>query len=287
MDLNITSMTYEQALKDVQARVAASRSSFTAGMMIMPKAGREAMYALYAFCREVDDIADESPTLDMRRRGLQLWRERIHLLFHDNKHSDSITKALSVAMERFPLIEKDFQDIIDGMAMDANDPICGPTLAALDLYCDRVASAVGRASVRIFGDSSDNGMLVAHHLGRALQMTNILRDLAEDAVRGRLYLPEEFLTKNGITTREASKVVRHPHLAAACRELAQLARQHFREADAAIRMCPAAAMRPARIMRAYYVALLSRLIAEDWRNPFKRVSLPVWKKLLLAATSFF
>jgi presqualene diphosphate synthase len=287
MDLNLTGMTYEQAMKDVHARVAASRSSFTVGMTLLPKEAREAMFALYAFCREVDDIVDESPTLDLRQRGLQLWRERIRALFHDQKHSDSITKALSVALERFPLVEEDFQTIIDGMAMDMGDPICGPTLAALDLYCDRVASAVGRASVRIFGDASENGLAVAHRLGRAFQLTNILRDLAEDAERGRLYLPEEILNRHGITTREALKVLRHPQLASACRDLAQLARQHFAKADAAMRLCPPAAMRPARIMRAYYGAILSRLIAADWRNPFKRVSLSVWQKVWLALKALF
>jgi phytoene synthase len=281
----MTNLTYEQALNDVRARVAASKTSFAAGMTSLPKDRREAMFALYAFCREVDDIADESPTFDLKQRGLQLWRERLRQLFHDRKASDSITKALSIALDRFPLVEEDFQAIIDGMAMDANAPICAPTLATLDLYCDRVASAVGRASVRIFGDSTENGMDVAHHLGRALQMTNILRDLAEDAGRGRLYLPEEILSRNGITTREPFKVVRHPHLAAACRELANVARQHFSDADDAMKRCPAKAMRPARIMRNYYLAILNQLVKEGWRNPLKRVTLPRWRKLYLALRS--
>lgn len=278
-------LTYEQALNEVRARVTAARTSFAAGMAILPKERREAMYALYAFCREVDDIADEGPTLDMRQRELELWRDRIRLLFQKRQPSDSITKVLDAALDRFPLIEEDFQAIIDGMHMDALHPVCAPTLATLDLYCDRVASAVGRASVRIFGDSSANGMLVAHHLGRALQLTNILRDLAEDAGRGRLYLPEEILTRNGITTREPFKVVRHAKLSAACRELALIARQHFEDAQKAMQQCPASAMRPAVLMRAYYLAILNRLVKNDWRNPFKRVSLSPLQKLWLALKS--
>lgn len=281
----MTSMTYEQAMNDVHARVMASKTSFASGMTILPKEQREAMFALYAFCREVDDIADESPTEDLRQRGLQLWRERIRELFQDKKPSDGITKALSVAMERFPLVEDDFQAIIDGMEMDANHPICAPTLAMLDLYCDRVASAVGRASVRIFGDSTDNGLKVAYHLGRAFQTTNILRDIAEDAGRNRLYLPEEILNTNGITTREPLKVMRHPNLAAACRELAKLALHHFDEADQAIQRCPAKAMKPARVMRNYYRAILKRLVANDWRNPMQRIRLSWWEKGWLALKS--
>lgn len=281
----MTDMTYRQAMDDVRARVAASRSSFAAGMAVLPKERRDGMYALYAFCREVDDIADDGATQEERQNGLQEWRERIRKLFRDRAPSDSITLTLSQALKEFPLIEDDFQAIIDGMAMDAGEPICAPSSATLDLYCDRVASAVGRASVRIFGDASKNGLHSAHHLGRALQLTNILRDLAEDAERGRLYLPEELLAKNDIITRKPGEVIRHPNLALVCRDLARQAQRHFAEADAAMRLCLPKAMRPARIMRAYYGAILDRLIKEDWRDPFTRVALSRWQKMLLLLKS--
>lgn len=272
-------------MKDVRARVKASNSSFGAGMAVLPKEKREAMYALYAFCREVDDIADDGATLEERQKGLQQWRERIHTLFHDHTSSEPITQTLAVALERFPLVEDDFQAIIDGMEMDAGDPVCAPSAATLDLYCDRVASAVGRASVRIFGDDSANGLRVAHHLGRALQLTNILRDLAEDAARGRLYLPEELLEKHGIAARNPDGVLLHPKLPAVCHDLAAQAKAHFAESDAAMHLCQRAAMRPARIMRAYYGAILDRLIASGWRDPFKRVTLPRWQKIWLMIKS--
>ena len=113
-------------------------------------------------------------------------------------------------IKAFGLVQNDFQDIIDGMGMDAEKPICAPDMKTLDLYCDRVASAVGRVSVRIFGDDSPKAMELSHHLGRAFQLTNILRDLGEDAERGRLYLPEELLAAHGITSRSPAEVLRDP-----------------------------------------------------------------------------
>ena len=275
-------LTYHEAMKDVRARVKAAHTSFASGMSVLPIPRREAMYALYAFCRVVDDIADDSPTDEVRNLGLNLWRKRIHELFAQKKASDSITTALLPAIERFGLIEADFQDIIEGMAMDANQTIVAPNLDALDLYCDRVASAVGRVSVRIFGDTSDMAQRVAHHLGRALQLTNILRDLAEDAARGRVYLPSEILDKNGIETRDPSALLRDPALPAACRDLAAIAGEHFAHAETAMKDCNAHAMRPARAMRHYYYAIYKRLLKADWQNPHLRVSLPLWQKLLIA-----
>lgn len=275
----LTSMTYEQALDDVHARVAKSRSSFHAGMAILPKNRREGMYALYAFCREVDDIADDSATPEIAAKGLAEWRTRISDLFK-GKAGETITTALLPVVKEFGLVEIDFQSIIDGMAMDAS-VICAPDEKTFDLYCDRVASAVGRVSVRIFGDSSPKAMEVAYHLGRALQTTNILRDLAEDTQRGRMYLPVELLVKHGLAEQSPTNIIRDIRLPMACRDLAKRAADHFVAADDAIRCCDAKAMRPARVMRAYYGAILQRLLRDDWKNPAKRVRLPAWQKLWL------
>ena len=275
----VTAIPYEQALADVQARVAKSRTSFHAGMAVLPKSRREAMYALYAFCREVDDIADDSPSPQEAAKGLALWRERIAELFKGHA-DDCITSALLPAIKTYHLVEADFQAIIDGMEMDAV-VICAPDEKTFDLYCDRVASAVGRVSVRIFGDASENAMLVAHHLGRALQTTNILRDIAEDATRGRLYMPKELLTKHNISSRNPAEVARDIRLPAACRELAERAGDHFAAADRAMALCIPSAMRPARIMRAYYGAIYNRVVRADWQDVMKRISLPVWQKLWL------
>ncbi len=277
----LAAMTYQEALADIKARVAASQTSFHAGMAVLPKTRREAMYALYAFCREVDDIADDGATVELRKSGLQKWRERVAAMFR-GQADEAITSALLIAIERFSLVEEEFQSIIDGMAMDAGEPMCAPDMSTLDLYCDRVASAVGRISVRIFGDNSPAAMRVSYHLGRAFQLTNILRDLAEDAARGRLYLPEELLKKHNVATRIPHEVLRDPLLRPVCRDLAAQARRHFSEADQAIQECRPQAMRPAKIMRSYYGAIFERLVAKDWQNPSQRVRLSGWHKLWLA-----
>ncbi len=275
----MTSLSYDDALSAVKAQVAASRTSFHAGMAILPKARRDGMYALYGFCRAVDDIADDSPTPEIAARGLQEWRGKITAVFR-GAATDAITTALLPAIRDFGLVEKDFQEIIDGMEMDSV-AIVAPDMATLDRYCDLVASAVGRVSVRIFGDASDKAMQVAYHLGRALQLTNILRDIAEDAARGRLYLPHDLLEKHGIIWRNPNEVLRDVKLPAVCRDLALVAREHYTKADGYMAQCIPAAMRPAKIMRHYYGAIFNRLVKLDWQNPTQRVALPKWKKLFL------
>jgi phytoene synthase len=284
MAINTRTYTYDEAMRAVKARVAASKTSFTAGMMILPKARREGMYALYAFCRVVDDIADDSPSADIARAGLAQWRGFIAEAFQ-GRASDEITTALLPAISAFGLVETDFQAIIDGMEMDMT-AIVAPDFATFDLYCDRVASAVGRISVRIFGDSSDRAMKVSYHLGRALQQTNILRDLAEDAARGRLYLPREILNHFDIQSRDPAAVLNDPRLPDACRLLAKTTREHYKQAEAAMRQCRPQAMRSAKIMRAYYGAIFDRLEAKGFTEPRRRVTLGKAEKLFLMLKGF-
>lgn len=266
---------------DIAAKVQASGTSFYAAMRLLPQARRDAMFAIYAFCREVDDIADEPAEVADKLRRLQGWRHEIARLY-DGNPQHPIARALLPHVRAFDLRRSDFLDVIDGMEMDALEDIVAPDLAKLDRYCDRVASAVGRLSVRAFGATEPQADQVAHHLGRALQLTNILRDLAEDAERGRLYLPREELAAAGIATRIPAEIVVHPNLPQACRAVAALAKRHFASAHAAMAECAKGPMRPAAIMGAVYGAILDRLIAADWRDPRKRVSLPKWLKIWLA-----
>ena len=187
---------------------------------------------------------------------------------------------LAAAIARYALRAEDFASVIDGMQMDAEQVIVAPDLATFDLYCDRAASAVGRLSVRAFGDSSAKADEVAYHLGRALQITNILRDIAEDAGRGRLYLPREVLDEAGVP-RDPDGALHAPTLPAACRSLAVRAQSHFRLARTAMAACDKKAMRPARLMDASYSAVLWALIAADWQTPMQRVSAPRWRKALI------
>lgn len=272
-------ISLDDAMREVRAIVKASKTSFAAGMAVLPLPRREAMYALYAFCRVVDDIADDSPTDKERHEGLALWRERIHDLFHKQQPADSITTALLRPMESYELQEKDFLDVITGMEMDAEKTIVAPSMNELDHYCDLVASAVGRISVRIFGDASDHAQKVAYHLGRAMQLTNILRDIAEDASRGRLYLPSDLLEKHTIETRIPDEVINHPNLPIMCQNMADIAQQHFTLAEKEMCNCNWNSMRPARQMRNYYHAILKKLRKADWQDPHNRISLSFLDKL--------
>ena len=268
-------------LDAVEAIVRAAGTSFYRGMRVLPPDRRHAMYAIYAFCRMVDDIADEDGAFAAKLPELTAWRERVAGLYR-GQSDGPVTRVLVAAVQRFDLRQDDFLAVIDGMQMDAETAIVAPDLATLDLYCDRVAAAVGRLSVRAFGDASPAADQVAYSLGRALQLTNILRDLQEDAERGRLYLPREWLDAAGGAARSRRRRCTRP----ACRGSARASPRWRMSTSArrteAMRRCDAKAMKPARLMGATYAAILSRLERRGWSPPHERVSLPAWQKLWLA-----
>ena len=250
----------------------ASGSSFYAAMRLLPPAERAAMFAVYAFCRLVDDIADEpGPTSAERHAELDAWRADLAALFAGSPPQRTV--FLSEPVRRFGLRQADFLAIVDGMQMDVDGPVRAPDYPTLDLYCDRVASAVGRLSVRIFGMPEAPGLTLAHHLGRALQLTNILRDIDEDAGMGRLYLPAEALAHAGIETTDPLAVVADRRVDAACRWVAAKAREHYREADAVLKARPAGRIRSPRLMREVYEQILGRMEAVGWSAPRHRVKL--------------
>jgi phytoene synthase len=271
----------EDALREtIRHRVETAGTSFYWAMRLLPRDRRNGMYAIYAFCREVDDIADGERPVEHKLAALAGWREEIEALY-DGRPRHLLACALSGPVRRYELRREDFLAILAGMEMDARGDIRAPDMATLDLYCARVASAVGHLSVHIFGDSSDAAHAVAESLGRALQLTNILRDLAEDAARQRLYLPREILDRHGIRGDEPVAALRHPALPAACRDVAAIAETHFREAARAMEQCSHRAMRPAAVMSALYRATLSALQRSGWRNPMARVSVATSLKLWL------
>ena len=264
-------------LAAVEAIVRAAGTSFYRGMAVLPPDRRHAMYAIYAFCRIVDDIADEEGTLEEKRAGLAAWRDYVAGLYQGQSH-DPVTRVLVAAVAQFGLLREDFRAVIDGMQMDAETVIVAPDHATLDLYCDRVAAAVGRLSVRAFGDSSPAADRVAHALGRALQLTNILRDIKEDADRGRVYLPRELLEEARVPLTPEG-VLTSPDLPKACARLASQAQAYFRTAHAAMDECDRKAMKPARLMGATYAAILTRLEQSGWRDLASRVSLTKMQKV--------
>ena len=267
-------------LDEVEAVVRRAGTSFYQGMRVLPPDRRHAMYAIYAFCRLVDDIADEPGEFASKLPALDGWRARIAALYRGQADT-AVTRVLLRAVGAFKLREADFTAVIDGMQMDAETTIVAPDLATLDLYCDRVAAAVGRLSVRAFGDASVDADAVAHALGRALQLTNILRDVHEDAGRDRLYLPREWLEAEGVPL-EPSAALRHPCLPAVCARVAALAHAKFDEAQAAMARCDRRAMRPARLMGATYAAILARLERRGWDRLDRPAKLTRLGKLWIA-----
>jgi presqualene diphosphate synthase len=258
-------MTLEAAAGSTSYGTSASGSSFYAAMRILPREQREAMFQIYSFCRQVDDIADSDGPRPERLAALAQWRDDIDALYRGDPPQRLADYAASV--RRFDLKREDFLAIIDGMEMDVPQDIRAPDLATLDLYCDRVASAVGRLSVRVFGLPQDDGILLAHHLGRALQLTNILRDIDEDAAIGRLYLPLEGLLHVGITKFDPLNVTANPGLPKVCAPLVERARMHFEKADEVMRRNSRRVVRAPRIMSKYYRAILQLLVERGFAAP--------------------
>jgi phytoene synthase len=266
------SLAAAQPADTPNAEAQASGSSFYAAMKVLPPAERAAMFDIYAFCRQVDDIADEAG-IDKaeRRRQLDAWRADLDALYAGG--TPKLSAFLAKPVRRFGLRKADFLAVIDGMQMDVDADIVAPPYQVLDLYCDRVASAVGRLSVCVFGMEEAPGVALSHDLGRALQLTNILRDVDEDAEIGRLYMPLEALQAAGITSRDPKGVVADPRLDTACRWVAAKAHAHYAEAEAIMAQRPKGRLIAPRLMGAVYGEILKRMEAEGWAAPRRRVSL--------------
>jgi presqualene diphosphate synthase len=257
---------------DTAAAERASGSSFYNAMRVLPRAQREAMFEIYAFCRQVDDIADSSGPRAGRRAQLQRWRADIDALYAGTPVPR--TQGLVAPVRDFALRQVDFQAIIDGMEMDVVADIRAPDEATLELYCDRVASAVGRLSVRVFGMGERDGLALAHHLGRALQLTNILRDLDEDAAIGRLYLPAQALRAAGILATDPATVLASPALGLVCASMVERARAQFAQADMVMARNARRMVRAPRIMAEAYRIILDRLVERGWSHPRRPIHLP-------------
>jgi presqualene diphosphate synthase len=272
-------MSVETAAANADYGTTASGSSFYAAMRILPREQRDAMFQIYSFCRQVDDIADSDGPRPERLAALQQWRDDVDALYQG--HPPERMKDYVSSVKRFGLKREDFLAIIDGMEMDVPQDIRAPDMATLDLYCDRVASAVGRLSVRVFGLPEQDGILLAHHLGRALQLTNILRDIDEDAGLGRLYLPREGLLHAGITSDDPAKVITERALPKVCLPLVERAKSHFEQSDAIMKRNSRRAVRAPRIMSKYYRAILELLIARGFAVPREPVRVHKWAKIAI------
>jgi phytoene synthase len=254
----------------------ASTSSFYIAMRLMPAEERDAMFAIYAFCRKVDDIADDGVgTRAERHERLEQWRTDLRALYAGTAAPvPQQVRFLAPAAARYGLRLQDFLSVLDGMDMDVAEDIVAPSLDMLDLYCDRVASAVGRLSIKVFGMEEEPGFELAHHLGRALQLTNILRDLDEDAAIGRLYLPREYLEDMDCCRQmDPQAIIAQPQIDAVCRRVAKLAHQHYDQAGRILAARPKGRIKTPRLMGAVYSEILSETEAQGFAPPRHRVSL--------------
>ncbi len=265
----------------VRAVVEASATSFLMGMRVLPASRREAMFAIYAFCREVDDVADDEGPASEKLARLGEWRAEVERLYAGDPRWPT-TRALAEIIPAYHLPKAEFLALIDGMEMDVNGAMCAPTWQELLAYCRRVAGAVGMLSVRVFGAREPEADELAVTLGEALQLTNILRDLPEDAQRGRLYLPRELMAEHGIDHGDAATVLRHPALPSVAAELAATARGRFDRSRQLLAQCDRRRLRPAVLMIEVYGRILKRLEARGWERFDEPVRVPRVEKLWIA-----
>lgn len=267
-----------EAIEHVKKVVADSGTSFSLGMKILPEQPRNAMYAVYAFCREIDDIADEPGEEAEKRHGLQEWREEIEALYRGHP-TRLTTRALLPAVEAYDLPKQEFIELIEGMLMDVDlDFGRAERLdhAGLHLYCRRVAGAVGMLSIRIFGEPDATQFALA--MGDALQLTNILRDIGEDADEGRIYLPMEMIRKEGIDADDPREIVRDARFRPVCEAIAEEAAARFRDTDELLKQFDRQKLKPALVMGQVYRGYLERLMARGFRNPVEPVRMSKFAK---------
>jgi presqualene diphosphate synthase len=259
----------------VRRIVAASGSSFMIGMRVLPTERRRAIFALYAFCRIVDDIADGPGEPGPKLMRLDRWAGEIERVFAGAPRTP-VGVELAWAAHRYALPRAELDLILDGMRMDAVG-IVAPDPSVLERYLRRVAGTVGILSMRVFGAwRGERSQRFALSLARAVQLTNILRDVEEDAALGRLYLPAPLLAAVGLPA-DPTAVPGHPALPEARRRLGQAARSHFRRAEADVRAHDRLRLAPALLMMGPYERLLRRMEADWTRPPARR---PGWLKVL-------
>lgn len=259
-----------------------SGSSFYWALKLLPPQKRTAMFAVYGFCREVDDIADGDAPPQEKLSRLEAYREAVEHLYQGLSVDVPAVEALRCVVSDYGIAQADLLAVIDGMETDARDAVRLSDEAAFDTYLDQVACAVGRLSDKVFGLHGAEAEKLAHHLGRALQITNILRDLEEDAARDRLYLPADLLARHGVEASAPYAVLDHPKLDDALDELATRAEACYRRADEALAKLDPAKTRAPRVMKAVYREILARLRRRGLARRGEPVRLNKWTKLWLA-----
>ncbi len=263
-----------------QDKAAQSGSSFYYSFLFLPKERREAITALYAFCREVDDIADECQDRDIALVKLEWWRQELARTFADAP-SHPVSQALLPAIRRYDLALEQLEEIIDGMEMDLQH-VRYADFKALQLYCYRVAAVVGQLAAAIFGYTDRGTLKYAHDLGIAFQLTNIIRDVGEDARRNRIYLPQDELAQFGVSENDILSGRSTAAFRALMEQQTARAQLFYQQAMQELPAADRRSQRPGLVMAAIYQAVLHEIARDDYPVLQQRVSLTPLRKLWLA-----
>lgn len=260
-------------------------TSFYYSFLVLPPRKRNAIIAVWDFCRAVDDAVDEEEVKDRAAEALGAWRAELASCYNGTRPGTSQARALQPYVSEFRLPRQPFDDLIDGVEMDLRHTRY-PTFEALSEYCWRVASTVGLVCVEIFGYSNPRTREYAMNLGMALQLTNIIRDISVDLQRGRLYLPEEDLRRFGVTERELAAGEVTPEVRALLAHECARARDYYRRAAQALPREDARSLVAAEIMGAIYFAILERIERSGYDVFSRRVRVPRPRRALIALRLF-
>ena len=267
-----------------QEKCAASGSSFYYSFLFLPAARRQAIMALYAFCREVDDIVDECNDIALASTKLAWWRQEVERIAN-RQAQHPVGLALQQVDPSINLPKEQLLEIIDGMAMDLQQSRY-LDFKGLSLYCYRVASVVGLLAAEIFGYQDRQTQKYAHDLGMAFQLTNIIRDIGEDARRGRIYIPMDELKQFNVPAADILNGKYSDNFTALMQFQAERAEKYYAQAFAQLPAVDRKSQRPGLIMAAIYRTLLEEIKHENFQVLHQRISLPPMRKLWLAAKTW-
>lgn len=275
-------------MNNINRIVKKSGSSFFWSMRLLPRAKREAMYTIYAFCRHIDDIVDGDLPVKEKQDLINAWREEIDNIYDKKVPATEIGRKIYKNCMRFKLPKEEFIKLIDSISMDLPKPLQAPKLEDFLKYCRGVAGVPGNLSLRIFGCEDENLIEeLATSLGNALQITNILRDVKEDAQANRLYIPKEYLKKAEITSKKPSEVLVNKNLSVAREELAKMASEDYARANQIIPFLDKDTARPVKAIAAIYKKYFDIMQNRGWEIVSPKPQISRFNKLSLALRAYF
>ena len=275
-------------MNSIKRMVKKSGTSFFWSMRLLPLGKRNAMYTIYAFFRHIDDIVDGDKDVGEKLELIEAWRQELDNIYDKKTPVTEIGRKIYKNCMRFKLPKSEFIKLIDSITMDVPNPVQAPSMEEFNRYCRGVAGVPGNLSLRIFG-CEDEKLIenLATTLGTALQITNILRDVKEDAMADRLYIPKEFLEKAGITSTDPQSVIVDKNLAIAREELAQIAAKNYDEAYGLIKRLDKKTARSVMIIASIYKRYFDIMQNRGWEVISPKPTIGKMKKLGLALRAFF